>query len=107
MSAVGLGCMGFSHAYGAPTEKSEAISAIRYAFENGYTFFDTAECYIGTNPDGSISYNEELVGEALAAHRNDVLIATKFGVRHEGRKDFFTNPVLCELGENMGNLLHR
>lgn len=85
VSAVGLGCMGFSHAYGAPTEKSEAISAIRFAFENGYTFFDTAECYIGTNADGSISYNEELVGESLAAHRNEVQIATKFGVRHEGR----------------------
>ena len=85
VSAVGLGCMGFSHAYGAPTEKSEAVSAIKYAFEIGYTFFDTAECYIGTNPDGSISYNEELVGEALAAHRNEVQIATKFGVRHEGR----------------------
>lgn len=66
VSAVGLGCMGFSYAYGAPTEKSKAISAIRFAYENGYTFFDTAECYIGTNADGSISYNEELVGEALA-----------------------------------------
>lgn len=85
VSAVGLGCMGFSHAYGAPTEKSEAISAIRAAFDIGYTFFDTAECYIGTNPDGSISYNEELVGEALADHRNKVQIATKFGVRHDGR----------------------
>lgn len=85
VSAVGLGCMGFSHAYGAPTEKSEAISAIRAAFDIGYTFFDTAECYIGTNPDGSISYNEELVGEALADHRNEVQIATKFGVRHDGR----------------------
>lgn len=85
VSAVGLGCMGFSHAYGAPIEKSEAISAIRAAFDIGYTFFDTAECYIGTNPDGSISYNEELVGEALADHRNEVQIATKFGVRHDGR----------------------
>jgi len=85
VSAVGLGCMGFSHAYGAPTEKSEAISAIRAAIDIGYTFFDTAECYIGTNPDGSISYNEELVGEALADHRNEVQIATKFGVRHDGR----------------------
>lgn len=85
VSAVGLGCMGFSHAYGAPTEKSEAISAIRAAFDIGYTFFDTAECYIGTNPDGSISYNEKLVGEALADHRNEVRIATKFGVRHDGR----------------------
>lgn len=85
VSAVGLGCMGFSHAYGAPTEKSEALSAICAAFDIGYTFFDTAECYVGTNPDGSISYNEELVGEALRAHRNEVQIATKFGVRHEGR----------------------
>lgn len=85
VSAVGLGCMGFSHAYGAPTGKSEAISAIRAAFDIGYTFFDTAECYIGTNPDGSISYNEELVGEALADCRNEVQIATKFGVRHDGR----------------------
>lgn len=85
VSAVGLGCMGFSHAYGTPTERSEAISAIRAAFNIGYTFFDTAECYIGTNPDSSISYNEELVGEALADHRNEVQIATKFGVRHDGR----------------------
>lgn len=85
VSAVGLGCMGFSHAYGASTEKSEAISSIRAAIDIGYTFFDTAECYIGTNPDGSISYNEELVGEALADHRNEVQIATKFGVRHDGR----------------------
>lgn len=85
VSAVGLGCMGFSHAYGVPTEKSEAISSIRAAIDIGYTFFDTAECYIGTNPDGSISYNEELVGEALADHRNEVQIATKFGVSHDGR----------------------
>ena len=85
VSAVGLGCMGFSHAYGVPTEKSEAISSIRAAIDIGYTCFDTAECYIGTNPDGSISYNEELVGEALADHRNEVQIATKFGVSHDGR----------------------
>lgn len=85
VSAIGLGCMGFSHAYGVPIKKSEAISAIRKALDIGYTFFDTAECYIGTNPDGSISYNEELVGEALVHHRNEVQIATKFGVRHDGR----------------------
>ncbi len=79
---VGLGCMGFSHAYGAPTQKQEAVRMIRKAFDMGYDFFDTAECYIGTNTDGSTSYNEELVGEALKDVRDKVVIATKFGVQH-------------------------
>ena len=48
VTSVGLGCMGFSHAYGAPTERSEATKMIRRAFDMGYDFFDTAECYIGT-----------------------------------------------------------
>ena len=61
VSAVGLGCMGFSHAYGTATDEADAVKAIQTAFENGYTFFDTAECYIGENADGSTSYNEELV----------------------------------------------
>ncbi len=82
VTAVGLGCMGFSHAYGAPTEKTEAVRMIRKAFDMGYDFFDTAECYIGTNADGSTSFNEELVGEALRDVRERVVIATKFGVRH-------------------------
>ncbi|MBQ4396014.1 MAG: aldo/keto reductase [Clostridia bacterium] len=74
--------MGFSHAYGAPTEKSEAVTMIRKAYDMGYNFFDTAECYTGTNADGSTSFNEELVGEALKDVRNKVVIATKFGVQH-------------------------
>ena len=82
VNPVGLGCMGFSHAYGAPTEKNEAISMIRKAYEMGYDFFDTAECYIGTNTDGTTSYNEELAGVALRDVRNHVVIATKFGVAH-------------------------
>ena len=86
VSAVGLGCMGFSHAYGTATDRAAAVKAIRKAAEMGYTFFDTAECYLGENADGSISYNEELVGEALAPVRNQVVIATKCGVRHEGRQ---------------------
>ena len=65
---------GFSHAYGAPTEKNEAISMIRKAYEMGYDFFDTAECYIGTNTDGTTSYNEELVGVALRDVRNHVVL---------------------------------
>lgn len=85
VSAVSLGCMGFSHAYGVATEREDAVRAIQAGYEMGYTMFDTAECYLGTNADGSISYNEELVGEALAPYRNHVKIATKFGVHHEGR----------------------
>lgn len=79
---VGLGCMGFSHAYGAPTEKNEAVKAIRAAYDMGYNFFDTAECYTGINADGSTSYNEELVGEALHDARDKVILATKCGVQH-------------------------
>lgn len=80
VSPVGLGCMGFSHAYGEPTEKNTAVKMIRKAFDMGYTFFDTAECYTGVNPDGSISYNEELVGDALREVRDRVVIATKMGI---------------------------
>ena len=82
VNPIGLGCMGFSHAYGKATEKNSAIKTIREAYELGYNFFDTAECYVGENFDGSISYNEEIVGEALKNFRDKVVIATKFGVEH-------------------------
>lgn len=72
VSAVGLGCMGMSHAYGPPKDKAEMISLIHAAVEQGVTFFDTAEVY------GPFT-NEELVGEALAPLREKVVIATKFG----------------------------
>lgn len=72
ISALGLGCMGLSFGYGKVTEKQEAIQLIRSAFENGVTFFDTAECY------GPFT-NEILVGEALKPFRKDVVMATKFG----------------------------
>ena len=80
VSAMGLGCMGFSHAYGAPTPPEEAIRLLRQAAEIGYTFFDTAEVY-GTPDDPHA--NEQLVGEALAPIRNKVVIATKFGLRFD------------------------
>ncbi len=86
VSPVGLGCMGFSHAYGTATDEKTAVKAIQQAAEMGYTFFDTAECYIGENADGSISYNEELVGKALDSCRDKVKVATKCGVRHENRQ---------------------
>jgi len=57
VSEIGLGCMGFSHASGAPTEKAEALRAIGRSAEMGHSFFDTAECYTGVNADDSISYN--------------------------------------------------
>ncbi|MBD5135437.1 MAG: aldo/keto reductase [Lachnospiraceae bacterium] len=82
VSAVGYGCMGLSHAYGNATAHNEAVKIIRSAYENGYTFFDTARCYVGTEENGAISDNEELVGEALKDVRNHVVIATKFGVNH-------------------------
>jgi aryl-alcohol dehydrogenase-like predicted oxidoreductase len=72
VSALGLGCMGLSFGLGPATEKSEAIKVIRAAVERGVTFFDTAEVY------GPYA-NEEVVGEALAPFRKDVVIATKFG----------------------------
>ena len=82
INPVGLGCMGFSHAFGAPTEKDVAVRTLREAYEIGYDFFDTAESYTGVNPDGTISYNEELVGEAVKEIRDKVVIATKMGVSH-------------------------
>jgi len=72
VSALGFGCMGLSSGYGPPTEKNQALRLIRSAFDLGVTFFDTAEAY------GPFK-NEELVGEALAAVRDQVVIATKFG----------------------------
>src|SRR5213080_656766 len=83
LSAIGLGCMGMSYGYGPPADKQEMISLIRSAVERGITFFDTAQSY------GPFT-NEELVGEALAPLREQVVIATKFGYK------FGPN------GENMG-----
>ena len=72
VSAIGLGCMGLSSGYGPPPDTQDAITLIRAAVERGVTFFDTAEAY------GPFK-NEELVGEALAPFRDQVVIATKFG----------------------------
>ena len=67
VSAVGLGCMGFSHAYGAPTESGEAVRLLRRAAEMGYTFFDTAEVYL---PDEGIAGNDHFMFQDL---NNDVI----------------------------------
>jgi aryl-alcohol dehydrogenase-like predicted oxidoreductase len=72
VSSIGFGCMGMSHSYGPPKDKQEMTSLLHAAVERGVTFFDTAEVY------GPL-LNEELVGQALAPFRGDVIIATKFG----------------------------
>src|SRR5947209_6701181 len=77
VSALGLGCMGMSFGYGPPKDKQEMIGVLRMAVERGVTFFDTAEAY------GPFA-NEELVGEALAPFRANVVIATKFGFHFDG-----------------------
>ena len=82
VNPVGLGCMGFSHASGDPVPEAESVKTLREAFDFGYDFFDTAEAYTGVYPDGSISYNEELVGKALKDVRDKAVIATKMGVAH-------------------------
>jgi aryl-alcohol dehydrogenase-like predicted oxidoreductase len=79
VSSLGLGCMGLSSGFGPPAPKDEGIALIRAAFERGVTFFDTAEVY------GPFT-NEELVGEALAPMRDQVVIATKFGFKIENGK---------------------
>lgn len=82
VNPVGLGCMGFSHASGDPVDSETAVKTLRQAYEMGYDFFDTAEAYTGVFPDGTVSYNEELVGAALKDVRDKVVIATKMGVHH-------------------------
>jgi len=84
VSALGLGCMGMSFAYGVIPEKKEMIALIRKAVESGLNFFDTAQIY------GPFT-NEELVGEALAPFRNKVVIATKFGFQFDGNKSVGLN----------------
>jgi len=79
VSALGLGCMGMSFAYGPAADKGEMISLIRSAVDRGVTFFDTAEAY------GPFA-NEELVGEALAPVRDRVVIATKFGFKFDANR---------------------
>src|SRR5205809_4587057 len=84
VSALGFGCMGISFGYGPAASRDEGIAIIRAAVDGGVTFFDTAEAY------GPFT-NEELVGEALAPVRDQVVIATKFGFKFEGGKQSGTD----------------
>ena len=84
VNMIGLGCMGLSHASGTPLPKEEALQVLKEAHRIGYDLYDTAECYTGVYPDGSISNNEEIVGEAIKDFRDDIVLCTKFGVVHKG-----------------------
>ncbi len=80
VSAIGLGCMGMSHAYGAPADRREMTELLADAVDMGYTFFDTAESYgTAANPHD----NEELLGDALRPFRDRIILATKFGISFE------------------------
>lgn len=83
VSAIGLGCMGMSHAYGPAADKQEMTELLSRAVAMGYTLFDTAEVY-GTNDDPH--HNERLIGEALLPYRNQIVLATKFGLRFDTSK---------------------
>lgn len=91
VSAVGLGCMGMSHAYGAPADKNEMSRLLAQAIDLGYTFFDTAEVYgTPTNPHN----NEELIGKVLKEYRNKVVIATKFGIHFDMTSTSVNKPLI-------------
>ena len=83
VSAIGLGCMGMSHAYGPAADTKEMTELLSRAVAMGYTFFDTAEVY-GTSDDPH--HNERLLGDALKSYRNQVVLATKFGLTFDTSK---------------------
>ena len=91
VSAIGLGCMGMSHAYGPAADKQEMIELLAQAVDKGYTFFDTAEVY-GTpeNPHD----NEELLGEALKPYRDKIVLASKCGIRFDESSTAVNKPLI-------------
>ena len=91
VSAVGLGCMGVSHAYGAPADKKQMTELLAQAVDLDYTFFDTAEVY-GT-PEHPHD-NEELVGAALKPYRDKIVLATKFGIHFDMTSNATNKPIV-------------
>lgn len=85
VSELGFGCMGMSHGYGPAKDKKEMTKVLHAAVEQGITFFDTAEVY-------GPFINEELVGEALAPYRGQIVIATKFGFKHDAWSETDSRP---------------
>lgn len=93
VSAIGLGCMGMSHAYGAPSDRKEMLDLVAFAVDNGVTLFDTAEVY-GTKDEPH--HNESLIGDALKPYRNKVKISTKFGLRFDYGSKSWNLPVIAD-----------
>lgn len=93
VSAVGLGCMGMSHAYGAPADKKEMTELLAKAVDMGYTFFDTAEVY--GSPENP-HHNEELLGTALKPYRNKIVIGTKFGIHFDMSSSKVNHPLIAD-----------
>ena len=93
MSAIGLGCMGMSHAYGAPADHKEMLDLVALAVDSGLTLFDTAEVY-GTPEEPH--HNEMLIGEALKPYRDKVVISTKFGLRFDYDSKDWNLPVIAD-----------
>ena len=101
VSAIGLGCMGMSHAYGAPADRRDMAELLSDAVDLGYTFFDTAESY-GTA--ASPHDNEELLGEALKPFRDRIVLATKFGISFENPNTSGTHAVITD---SRAEVIHR
>lgn len=93
VSAIGLGCMGMSHAYGKPSDKNEFRNVISHAIDDGYTFFDTAETY-GNALDPH--HNETILGEVLKPYKDRVVIATKFGIHFDESSQEVNKPVIVD-----------
>ncbi len=91
VSSVGLGCMGMSHAYGAPADKKEMTELLAQAVDMGYTFFDTAEVYGTTDHPHA---NEELIGAALKPYREKIILATKFGIHFDSTSKEVNKPLI-------------
>lgn len=103
VSSVGLGCMGMTHAYGAPADRKAMIDLLAEAVDTGYTFFDTAEVYVS---DDGEEHNEDLVGEGLARYRDRVVLATKFGVEF-GPDGFVHHDSASEIRKSLETSLRR
>lgn len=93
VSAVGLGCMGMSHAYGAAPDRKAMKELLSQAVDIGYTFFDTAECY---GMPESPYHNEELIGEALKDYRHKIVLGTKFGIHFDYSSKETNLPVVAD-----------
>ena len=103
VSAIGLGCMGMTHAYGVPADKKEMTKLLAQAVDMGYTLFDTAEVYVS---DDGKEHNEDLIGEALRPYRDKVALSTKFGIAF-GKNSFIYDVSPAKIRSSLETSLKR